>query len=255
MNDMHVHTHFSPDSDESFAAYIAAARQKGVSAVCFTDHVDTNPNDSGTGYYDSAAFFAELSRARADAPDLNLLAGIEFSEPHLWTKKLAEYQKLPYDCIIGSVHFSNCEPDLFFSDLVAIGVSAENCYASYWREVLKTVTAGGFDVLGHIDIPKRYYKTLVYVEAMLREILRKMLDGGIIPEINTSSLRKGLPDTMPGRDILRLYAEEGGKYCTIGSDAHTADDLAADNAAAQSLLAELGLREVTFVKREMVPVS
>ncbi|MDR0812540.1 MAG: histidinol-phosphatase HisJ family protein [Oscillospiraceae bacterium] len=255
MKDMHVHTHFSPDSGESFTAYIAAARQKGVHTICFTDHVDTNPNDIGTGYYDSGAFFAEFNVAKAAAPDLQLLAGIEFSEPHHWGKELAEYQKLPYDCIIGSVHSSGLEPDLFFSGLVASGVPAETCYAAYWQAVLETVTAGGFDVLGHIDIPKRYYRELIFDEELLREIFRRMLSNGIVPEINTSTLRRGLSDTMPGRNILRLYAEEGGKFCTIGSDAHTAGELAAGNAQARERLAEFGLREVTFIRRELVPAK
>ena len=37
---------------------------------------------------------------------------------------------------------------------------------------------------------------------------------------NTSSLRKGHVQTMPGKELLEIYKANGGKYVTIGSDAH-----------------------------------
>lgn len=47
----------------------------------------------------------------------------------------------------------------------------------------------------------------------------------MVIEINTSSLRKGHEQTMPGRELLEIYKSSGGKYATIGSDAHAAEDV------------------------------
>ena len=251
MNDMHVHTLHSSDSDETIEAYIHRARELSVTTVCFTDHVDNNPNDSGTGYYDANNFFNDIEQYRRIVSDMKLLRGIEFDCPHSYPEQFRKLSYLPYDCIIGSVHYCNLSPDLFFSEAVKNGVPSEECYAGYWDEVLKCVTFGGFDVLGHIDIPKRYYKTLIYDEMKLREIFRIMLSNNIIPEINTSSLRRSLTDTMPGRELLEIYHSQGGKYVTIGSDAHSAMELAADNATARMLTIELGMQEVIFVERKM----
>ena len=254
MYDMHIHTKYSSDSDEEFSAYISQAQMMGVKAMCFSEHVDNNPEDHGVGYYDSTVFFEEFNKVKAETKDVELLSGIEFDCPHCYQKELADLSCLPYDCIIGSVHYCNLSPNSFFSDLIKNGVTAEDCFAAYWNELLKCVSVGGFDVLGHIDIPKRYFKTLIYDETALREILYTMISNDIILEINTSSLRKGLSDVMPENDILKLYRDEGGKYVTIGSDAHTASELSAGNTTALSLIRSVGLCETVFRKRKMIIV-
>jgi histidinol-phosphatase (PHP family) len=183
------------------------------------------------------------------------LAGIEFGEPHLYAEELANLKKLPYDFIMGSVHYTNRYPKWFFSRLVKNGISAEDCFEAYWDSILECVSVGGFDCLGHIDIPKRYYKALFYSENKLRLIVRRMLDNGIILEINTSSLAKGVDEPMPGRELLELYKSEGGRYITIGSDAHAAwqliDSHRAFHAMAQSLANSVGLTEVTYKNRKI----
>ena len=88
-----------------------------------------------------------------------------------------------------------------------------------------------------------FIRTLVLiVKSSLKAIL-------IVLEVNTSSLRNGLVELMPGVDILMLYCAEGGKYVTVGSDAHIAADLAAGYTIAHERLRGLGLREVIFVNR------
>lgn len=251
MHDMHVHTLYSSDSNENINAYIIRAREIGVETICFTEHVDNNPYDYGVGYYNDKAFFNDFNNWKMGTNDVNLLAGIEFDCPHRFQEQLLNMSHLPYDCIIGSVHYCNLSPDLFFSELVKNNVTAEDCFFAYWKEVLKCVTQGGFDVLGHMDFPKRFYKTLIYNKELLNEIFNVMISNNIILEINTSSLRKGLSKTMPELDILKLYRANGGKYVTIGSDAHIASELAADNLAARSIIKNLGLCEVIFIKRKM----
>ena len=61
-------------------------------------------------------------------------------------------------------------------------------------------------------------------------------------------------DVMPEIDILKLYRDVGGEYITIGSDAHTAPELAADNATALSLVRSVGFRENVFKNRKMIIV-
>lgn len=63
---------------------------------------------------------------------------------------------------------------------------------------------GGFDALGHMDFPKRYYSEIYYEEATINEIFRNLLDKDLDIEINTSSLRKGHEQTMPGRELLEI---------------------------------------------------
>ncbi len=251
--DLHVHTHHSIDSKEKIDAYCRMALQTGVDCLCFTDHVDNNPNDVGLGYYHVEKYFDELNAARkAFGNKLKLLAGIEFAEPHQYQDALMQYASKPYDMIIGSLHFWH--RDLFPSDMLAQGIDAETCFESYWPAMRKAVSAGGFDVLGHFDFPKRYYQVLLYEEQTIYEIMEIAVSKHIVLEINTSSLRRGCAETMPGNALLALYREAGGEYVTIGSDAHSPAELAADRTAAEALICRYRFTEVRFEGRCRIPV-
>ena len=63
-----------------------------------------------------------------------------------------------------------------------------------------------------------------------------LLDKNMVIEINTSSLRKGHNETMPGKELLEIYKECGGIYVTVGSDAHEIEDIGADNNIAKKLI-------------------
>ncbi|MDR2687431.1 MAG: histidinol-phosphatase HisJ family protein [Oscillospiraceae bacterium] len=246
--DTHIHTKHSCDSRAALEAYCAQAIKRGIGALCFTDHVDHNPNDDGKGFYSPEAFFSDfLPLQEKYRAELTLLCGVEFAEPHLYRDALSALSELPYDYILGSVHF--WYRDMFVSSMVKAGVPAEVCYAHYWDEVLAAVRAGGFDALAHMDFPKRYYGRLIADTGKLHEICSEMVRNQICLEINTSSLRKNMAEPMPGREILSIYKACGGKYVTVGSDAHRPGDLAAGNAQARELIDFFSFEEVIFTQR------
>ena len=47
-------------------------------------------------------------------------------------------------------------------------------------------------------------------------------------EINVSGLFKGLGETLPAFDEIKRYHDLGGKYITLGSDAHNINDVGRD---------------------------
>jgi len=252
-HDMHIHTKYSCDAKAELSDYCAAALERGVSTLCFTDHLDCNPCDDGYGYYNAEGFFADFYAAKEQyGKQLTLLCGVEFAEPQLYPAELAHFCAMDYDFILGSVHF--WYKDMFPSVMLREGIPLEVCYRRYWQVLLGAVRTGGFDALAHLDFPKRYYGDCIDPEGLLPEIVQTLVKNGICPEINTSSLRKGCAETLPGAEILALYRECGGKYVTIGSDAHAPQDLAADNAAAQQLIKRFGFQEIIFRGRERLSV-
>lgn len=248
--DLHVHTHFSCDSKVLMDEYCQYAIQHDVTYICFTDHIDNNKHDEGYGLYNAEAYFEEFEKTKEKySGKLNLLCGIEFSEPHIYQAEFEKHAALPYDFIIGSVHF--CKDNMFMSEMVKSQVPVEVCYENYWREVQNAVSYGGFDCFGHLDFPKRYYKQLLYDKGSLGEIFSTMLKNGIIPEINTSSLRRGLDETLPDEELLRIYKAVGGQFVTVGSDAHYVKDLSADCSYAKDLIQKFDFKEVIFHKRKL----
>ncbi|MGF7143457.1 histidinol-phosphatase (PHP family) [Anaerotaenia torta] len=250
--DLHVHTHISVDSSVTMEEYCRKAIAEGVDFICFTDHADYNQKDDGYGRYDAPLFFEEFNQVKKEfGEQLVLLAGIEFSEPHLYPEELQSISQYPYDMIIGSIHWVN---DMFPGQEVRKLYSAKQYYGWYWDMVYETVSYGHFDCLGHMDFPKRYYSELVYDISKLEKILGRMVERGIVPEINTSSLRKGLSAALPDEELLKLYKECGGRRVTIGSDAHVCGDLAAGNAYARDLIRRMGFEEVIFRRRQPVAI-
>ena len=253
MNDLHIHTKFSCDSEAEMEEYVENAVNKGMKAIGFADHVDLNKNDYGYNYYNSSDFFEEFHRLKNLYKEkITMLAGFEFGEPHLYPDELDKLAKLPYDYVIGSIHWIG---DMFPCQKVREQYSAKDFYSLYWKEVLKTVKLGSFHILGHIDFPKRYYGEIYYEEAVMNEIFHNLLDRDIVLEINSSSIRKGHNQTMPGKELLQIYKDCGGKYITIGSDAHEVKDLAADREVAKELSMSVGLQEVIIVNRKQVLVN
>ena len=246
--DTHIHTKYSCDSVDGLEAYCLAAIQKEVHTLCFTDHVDHNPKDHGCGYYDPRGFLDDFQAARDKYEGkLTLLCGIEFGDPHMYPDRLAEYAALGYDFILGTVHF--WYKDMYPSEMIEEGVTAAECYSYYWKEVLAAIKSGGFDSLGHIDFPKRYYRQLVFDPDVMAEACTIMAKGGISLEINTSSLRKDIGAAMPDKEILAVYKSCGGRYVTLGSDAHRTGDLAAGFSYARGLISYFGLEPVAYAGR------
>ena len=75
-----------------------------------------------------------------------------------------------------------------------------------------------------------------------------LLDKDLVIEINTFSLRKEHEQTMPGKKSLDIYKANGGKYVTIGSNAHVVEDIGADYVTEKRLLEEWGCKKLCINK-------
>ena len=251
--DLHIHTQRSCDSKEYMEEYCRKAVLEGITCICFTDHVDYNINDEGYGYYDPEQYFRDFERVKKEYGErILLLSGIEFSEPHLYRQELERLSEYPYDFVIGSIHFVK---DLFPDSEVRSRIPASEFFKSYWEEVLEAVSYGHFDCLGHMDFPKRFYGELFYDPDFMHKIFKAMLQNNIVPEINTSSLRKRLLTALPDMELLTIYKECGGRFVTVGSDAHSADCLADNNQYAKELISKAELKEVIYHNRRQLPVE
>jgi len=228
------------------------AIREGIGIICFTEHVDCNPNDDGYQYYNSENYFNEFYTVKEKyGRKLTILSGIEFAGPHTYPEILSYYSSLNYDYIMSTIHFwyENMYPNV----MLDAGISTKMCYEYYWEEVLKAVIAGGFDCLGHMDFPIRSYKQLVFDPDKIAEIFREMIDKNISLEINTSSLRHNLAETMPGKELLSIYRDCGGRYVTTGSDTHIPDDLSFGYQYVKNLIGHFGFKEVYY--RGRIPIE
>lgn len=263
--DYHLHSAFSGDSNAPMEQMILRAIDLGLTEMCFTEHMDldypvTDSTPPGFFEVDLDACLSDLLRYRdAYADKIKIRFGIELGmQPHLAADNARIAGAFDFDFIIASTHIAqHMDPYLpsYFE-----GRSDEEGYRAYFEETLSCMeTFSDFDVYGHIDYVIRYgksrdagYSYEKYGDLFDR-MIRLLLEKGKGIECNTGGLRKGLREVHPCLSFLRRYREMGGEIVTVGSDAHTPADIAADfDRAAQSLQACGFSRYATFEKRRPI---
>ncbi|WP_455138750.1 histidinol-phosphatase HisJ family protein [Thermophilibacter sp.] len=273
--DYHVHTGFSDDSTYPLERVARDAVRLNLDEVCFTEHVDygvkpewNRPDgarfDCGhpvtnCPYY---PYLEELERVRGELGDqICLRAGLELG---VQTDTVHENRALVrtlsgrLDFVICSVHqVRNLE---FWNGAFQEGRTQDEIHRAYYEELLGVVESfRDYDVLGHLDLIRRYdpfaREAGAYpferVRDVVAEILRRVIADGHGIEVNTSGIRYGVGDFQPSREVLTLYRDLGGEVVTVGSDSHKPEHLGSYLRLAYRELEELGFAGVwTFERRE-----
>lgn len=270
--DQHLHSRHSFDCKTEPRANVEAAIGKGLAGLTFTEHFDTHPLDWPRCVFDYADYSASIARVHEEfGSQIHVGLGIEICfQPTNIDFILRFLERHRFDLVLVSQHY-------FGGAAVHVkgnweGVDAASATRQYLVDLLASVHqiekihgkyGRVFDVLSHFDVVKRYSHRYLGSHDMspfaglIDEILAACVAADLTPEINTSSLRQGLSETMPNADTIRRYASLGGKAISIGSDAHRPEDIGAAFDVASQMLREAGLEGVAVFKgrqRSVVPV-
>jgi len=267
--DSHVHTEWSwdtggPHSDAvgRMRATCVQAVHIGLPALIFTEHLDipgtwrAEPDDllphqrhyvqaDGTMKFeplDAEGYFESIDRMRTEFPDLRILTGIEFGQPHLYEAQARQIVDLSrFDRINGSLHTldlgdGRAEPSRLLHER-----PADEVMNAYLAEIPVMVARSEvFHVFTHIDYVLRHWPAETVgpfdprdFEEGIRAAMRSIADSGRALELNTRRLWSWVP---------QWWAEEGGEAVTFASDAHTPDTIAANFPEAVLLAEAFGFR-------------
>jgi len=223
--DLHIHTNYSCDCHSSMLEMCRAAVAAGLTEIGFTEHYDLIPADPCFNFFDIAAWWHDLERHRMQfAGKLTIYAGIELGEPHRFMEEMQSVlEEYPWDYALGSLHWVGRE--LIF-DRDYFNREADTAYREYFLELREMVEIAPFDILAHMDVIKRLGFDIYQVfdparyEAELRSVLRIIANRGLALEINSSQLRRSVAQSSPDRPVIDWFFEEGGRWVTLGSDAH-----------------------------------
>lgn len=261
LSDTHTHTRFSTDSKADPQEMLRFAEQKGLSYLCFTDHMDLDfPGDASLFVFDTDDYFNELLPLK-DASlsgKTELMVGIEMGlrpgRPDLRAQIDTMLAAKLYDYVIGSTHIVD-EMDPYES--IYWTFSGDRLLRYFETVYENTKEHTNFDSLGHLDYIIRYmpsdYSTVRDYHVndyrdLLDETLRLVAERGQALELNTAGLRKGLPFVHPKKELILRFKELGGEYVTLGSDAHCAADVGADIKTAAEVLRSCGYQYYTVYK-------
>ena len=261
--DFHMHSSFSGDSDTPMEEMILKGIELGLTHICFTEHNDfdfpiTEETPEGMFDLNPDAYLFDLLKYRQKYEDrINVLFGMELGlQPHLLRQNSILSKSYDFDFIIGSSHLCN-KKDPYFPPFYE-GRSEEEAYLEYFESILENIKKfSNFDVYGHLDYVVRYGPnkdqnyTYQKYQDILDPILKLLIENGKGIELNTGGLKNGLKDFNPCSAILKHYRELGGEIITIGSDAHTPDNIAAHFEKATEVLLDCGFKYYTIFEKRI----
>ncbi|MGN0132631.1 MAG: histidinol-phosphatase HisJ family protein [Lachnospiraceae bacterium] len=262
--DFHLHSSFSEDCNIPMEEMIQAGIAKGLTAMCFTEHNDFDfPKEDDTSSHEPFllnvdSYLYELLNMRKKYQDrIRILFGIEIGlQQSCLRKNIILSKSHDFDFIIASSHLCQGK-DPYYPSFFE-GRDVRECYRLYFEEMLANVKSFlGFDVYGHLDYIARYAppesERFLYADYrdIIDEILKTLIHNEKAIECNTSGLRKPFNATNPCPEIIRRYRELGGEIITVGSDAHTPSNIAADFDKAAEVLKDCGFQYyATFEGRQ-----
>ncbi|MEA4847918.1 MAG: histidinol-phosphatase HisJ family protein [Clostridiaceae bacterium] len=253
MHDFHIHSHFSHDSSASMHSMARKAKDIGLKGICFTDHFDLDYKSTNIIFefsYDD--YINELKSLRASFPgDFEIYTGLELGmQPHLSAENKALLKGKNFDFVIGSIHCVD-KKDMYDGEFLE-GITENEGIRNYFDNMLQCLdNFKDFDILGHLDGIRRYlpnkddsFSFDLYKE-LVQNVLTKLVSSNKGIEINTAGLRYGLSSFHPLPDILRMYHSLGGEIITLGSDAHSPNNLGYGFEKALAALSDIGFKYYT----------
>lgn len=265
MLDYHLHSTCSVDGISTIAQYCRCAAEQKFIEIGFCEHADFDPRDRGCGFFDYTFFRRQIEAQRERYGDsLAIRAAVEVTYQASLEKEIRAFlEGKELDYVVGSVHLVEDEQGWAIvseegrCERYFTGRSVHEAYQPYLGEMRRAVESDLFDLIGHLDLAKRYgvryygpFAPSLFA-AEVREILKLAVERGVGLEINTSGLRQAPQETYPGLEVLKRYRELGGRILTVGSDAHTVEELGKGIAQALDLAREAGFETITlFEKRE-----
>ena len=249
--DTHVHSEWSwdtggpvPENAGRMAAMCERAVRIGLPAVAFTEHLDFNgrvrfhPDDllpqqrehlDASGHLvvpplDVAGYLESIDRCRHRFPELRILTGVEFGQPHLFDAEARALLDLAgLDRVNGSLHTladgdERAEPSTLYRSW-----APDDVVTAYLLEVPRMIAGSdSFAVVTHLDYAARSWPVdtagpfdPTRFEELFRAALRAIAGSGRALEMNTRRLWSWLP---------QWWTEEGGRAISFGSDAHDAHE-------------------------------
>ena len=263
LTDTHIHTWYSNDACSNMEEVCRAAWEGGLSAIAITDHYEFKKGGLPSPYYLLRAEqrTAELARVKARwAGRLEVLRGVEIGQPH-WNpeQSRADAGSGDYDMVIGSLHDLRPGVSIYTGYDYSKAEVRDGMYRQFFEEAREMVRVADFDTFGHYDYPIR--KMEGYVEPTLTPwkeyalpFLKDLAESGRALEVNTVGHRRWMGVVGGEQWVLEAFRQYGGRYVTVGTDAHHTCDVGAGVKAAYDAMRAAGFDKVT-VYRERKPVQ
>ncbi len=253
--DYHTHTTLCGHAEGSPDDFIRAAMRAGLSEIGFSDHAPL-PEGLREGITmlpeQTEEYISIVDAARSRYGSfitVRTAMEVDFPFHPSFDRRYLSDGRIDY--LIGSCHFIDGwgfdNPDNIHG---FESRDIDRVYSDYFTILEKLVLSGAFNIIGHFDLVKKFgHRPRSDFSNRIRRIARECAARDVAVEINTSGLRKPVREMYPSADILSILFDEGVPL-SLGSDAHSADEVAHEFALAAQAARTAGYRRVSgFEKR------
>lgn len=253
MIDYHLHTVRCCHATGTLDQYLAEAEKKKLAEIGFADHfplalLDFSPRNQVTmnpGELDE--YMEQVHALKKSSGPVKVKVGIEVDYLPGTEERVAELLgQWNFDYVIGSIHFLGdwdfthpvYADDYKNKDMAAL-------YRRYYTLVNRVCECRLFDIIGHIDVVKKFgYRPQEDLEEIRLETARLLHKTGTCLELNTAGRDAPVGEFYPDRQFLAMCRSEGVEV-TLGSDAHAPDQVGRYFPEAIELLKKVGYQELT----------
>jgi len=259
----HTHCNYCDGKGEP-REYVLEAINRGFSSLGFSSHAPLKEeNDWTLKDYDVDNYLLEIKRLKEEFKNsINIYVGFEI-DFYPDENRFDYFNKYNLDYSIGSVHMvkpKGCSvyysvdesPEIFESVLTNLFSSSIELFTKeYYTTLRNMIIQGGFDILGHFDLIKKFnkgYKYFTEDESWYREEVFQTLDlledTDIIVEMNTGALSRGVQDIpYPSKWILEECYRRNIKVC-LNSDVHAPNNIECYFNESLDILRSCGFKEL-----------
>lgn len=260
--DYHMHTPLCRHAVGNVVEYAQRAVEIGLTEIGFSDHAPMPQDD----FDDWRMKFSELREyigavlfARKQFPQLKIRLGLEIDfipGYEDWIEKLVSIYQ--WDYLIGSVHYVDNKWDI--DNPKKIDEWKHHNITEVWENYIKRLKqaakSGFFDIIGHIDLAKKFgHFPERDCSHLFRDFFKAVRENNALIEINTAGLRKDCKEIYPSRAIL-MIANKEQVGITFGSDAHSPDEVGMNFKEAVELAKQCGFTSYyTFESRNRKQIT
>ena len=253
MFDQHVHSSFSFDSNEDLENYINVSNNNDIIT---TEHLDfenpiINYKDSSIDYLKYVGQIKNLNKKYSN----KFFSGIEIGYTPNSEKRIENFLKdKNFNLKLLSIH-QNGNYDYMCVNKKLI--SLEVLIQEYFEQMIQALESSiEFNILAHfeyglrmIDISVTDFDNLASV--FLNKIIELIVKKEIAFEVNTKSMYKYKKENLYNY-MIEKYIKKGGRFFTLGSDAHNIKEYAYKFDEAKNFLLSKNIKEIILFKDKII---
>ena len=209
---------------------VLAARDMGMVEYGMSDHYVVRPDGFIEDWsmrleaLDAYVETCEALKRKYSTPSFRLWTSLETEFfPENAEEVVAKLRNYPFDYLIGAVHFAgyfSVDNDKRDWTPFTTPESRDHIYHGYWQREIELCKSGLFDMIAHLDLPKKFALSPSYDQTDETEAaLAAIAASGKVMEVNTAGWDKPCNDSYPNAKLIQR-AKELGIPLVLSSDSH-----------------------------------